>query len=228
MQDRRFLLQINLSEVPALPAPLPQAGLLCIDMKRSAPSWRWFGVRFYPELLEALAVVPTSVVRCVGNYEAAIHFIPGVSYSPDDWAWVFADQDDELRDAWSDCQSEIDNTTGGKADLVELFLAAGMPVDTPNGTGDHAFGMAVQFGFIDVADELLKAGADPKIADRNGTTPLMALASYCDETALFSAILAKGVDVNARARGGQTALKEATDHDCKELVRLLKKKGATR
>jgi ankyrin repeat protein len=116
----------------------------------------------------------------------------------------------------------------GKAELVELFLAAGMPVDTPNGTGDHAFGMAVRGGFIAIADELLKAGADPRIADGNGTTPLMDLAGYCDETALFSAILAKGVDVNARAHGGQTALSEATSHDCKEIVRLLKKKGATR
>jgi len=41
-------------------------------------------------------------------------------------------------------------------------------------------------------------------------------------------MLAKGVAVNARSRGGQTALKEATSHGCKEMVRLLKKAGVVR
>src|SRR6266545_4624074 len=91
----------------------------------------------------------------------------------------------------------------GKGEVVELFLAAGMPVDMPDGTGDHAFLMSIRGGLIEVS-------------------------KYCDETALFAAMLAKGVDVNARSRGGQTALKEATSHDCKEMVRLLKKAGAVR
>lgn len=115
MQDRKFLLQINLAEVPALPAPLPRAGLFSVDMKHSAPYWRWFGVRFYPEPSEAVAVVPPSPVRCVGNYEAAIRFMPGVSYPADEWGSVFADQDEELTDAWSDCESEIDNVIGGRS-----------------------------------------------------------------------------------------------------------------
>jgi hypothetical protein len=116
----------------------------------------------------------------------------------------------------------------GNSDLVELFLAAGMPVDTPNHLGDHAFLMSISGGFIEVAEQLLKRGADPSLADGNGITPLIELSKYCDETALFTAMLAKGVDVNVRAHGGQTALKEATSHDCTEMVRLLKKAGAVR
>ena len=116
----------------------------------------------------------------------------------------------------------------GRSDLVALFLAAGMPVDTPNRLGDHAFLMSISGGFIEVAEELLKKGADPSLADGNGITPLIELSKYCDETALFAAVLAKGVDVNVRSRGGQTALKEATAHDCTEMVRRLKKAGAVR
>jgi hypothetical protein len=114
----------------------------------------------------------------------------------------------------------------GKGGVVELFLAAGMPVDTPNRLGDHALLMSIRGGFIEVAEELLKMGADPALADENGITPLIELSRYCDETALFAAMLAKGVDVNARSRGGQTALKEATSHDCTEMVRLLNKARA--
>jgi ankyrin repeat protein len=88
--------------------------------------------------------------------------------------------------------------------------------------------MAIRGGFIEVAEELLKVGADPSLPDENGITPLIELAKYCDESALFSAILAKGVDVNVRSHGGQTALKEADGRDCKALVRLLKKAGAVR
>ena len=116
----------------------------------------------------------------------------------------------------------------GKGGVVELFLSAGMPVDTPNRLGDHAFLMSIRGGFIEVAEELLKMGADPSLPDENGITPLIELSKYCAESALFRAILAKGVDVKVRSRGGQTALSEASDHDCKELVRLLKKAGAVR
>jgi hypothetical protein len=116
----------------------------------------------------------------------------------------------------------------GKGGVVELFLAAGMPVDTPNGYGQRALLMSIRGGFIEVAEQLLKVGADPRLADKDGVTPLIELSIYCAETKLFSDILAKGVDVNARSRDGQTALKAATFHACKEMVRLLKKAGAVR
>jgi ankyrin repeat protein len=82
--------------------------------------------------------------------------------------------------------------------------------------------------YIDLAADLLAAGADPKLADQHGLTPLMELSEYCDETALFAAILQKSVDVNASSRGGRTALKGATARGCTEMVRMLTKAGAVR
>jgi hypothetical protein len=114
MKDRRFLLQINLAEVPELPAPLPRTGLFCVDMVSSAPYYRWFGIRFHPDPAEALAAPPAGQVDSVGDYEASLRFMPGASYSSADWESVFADQDHRLQDAWSDCEYGIDNVTGGR------------------------------------------------------------------------------------------------------------------
>jgi hypothetical protein len=116
----------------------------------------------------------------------------------------------------------------GEEELVHLFLAAGMPVDTPNRSGDRALLMAIRGSYIDLAADLLAAGADPKLADRDGLTPLIELSGYCDETPLFAAFIRKGVDVNAATRGGRTALKGATSRGCTEMVRLLEQAGAVR
>ena len=90
MKEHRFLVQINFAEVPELPDPIPRAGLFCVDLiGKSAPAWRWFGVRFYPAPSERLAARPSAPVPCVGKYEAEIRFMPGVSYSPDEWRRSF-------------------------------------------------------------------------------------------------------------------------------------------
>ncbi len=117
----------------------------------------------------------------------------------------------------------------GRGDLVRLFLAAGVPVDAPNRLGDRAFLMAIRGSYIDLAGEILKAGADPKLADpATGLTPLIELASYCDETKLFAAVLKAGVDAKAQTRGGLTALKNANSHGCTEFARMLKQAGAVK
>ena len=74
----------------------------------------------------------------------------------------------------------------------------------------------------------MKAGADPKLGDQVGLTPLIELSAYCDETAFFATLIQKGVDVNAATRGGYTALKAATTRGCTEMVRLLQQAGALR
>jgi hypothetical protein len=116
----------------------------------------------------------------------------------------------------------------GEHELVRLFLAAGMAIDTPNRAGERALLVAIREGYIDLAADLLKAGADPKLANQVGLTPLIELSAYCEETALFATLIQKGADVNAATRGGHTALKAATSRGCTELVRLLKQAGAVR
>jgi hypothetical protein len=119
----------------------------------------------------------------------------------------------------------------GQADVVHLFLRAGMGVDQPSRDGFHALCMAVQGGYIDLAAELLKAGADPKKSDGEvGTTALIELAAYCDETTLFRALLKAGADPSAATAGGKglSALQNAEQHGCTEMLRILKQAGAKR
>jgi hypothetical protein len=117
----------------------------------------------------------------------------------------------------------------GQEDVVRAFLAAGVSADSPNRLGDRAFLMAIRGSYMDLAAEILKAGADPKLGDAaTGLTPLIELASYCDETKLFAAVLKAGADVKAQTRGGLTALKNANGHGCTVFARLLKRAGAVR
>jgi hypothetical protein len=112
MKDRRFLLQINLAEVASLPQPLPRQGLFCVDMPASGRYFRWFAVRFYTEPSEALAVLPPTPIRCVGKYEAAMRFMPGMSYDADEWDTVFPDEDGDFQEAWAECNGEVDTMIG--------------------------------------------------------------------------------------------------------------------
>jgi len=114
----------------------------------------------------------------------------------------------------------------GQEDLVRLFLAAGVPVDAPNSLGDHALLMAIQGSYIDLAAELLKAGANPNLPDQNGYTPLIQIASFCDESALVAALIQAGGNVKARANNGKTPLSVARETGCTEIARLLKTAGA--
>ena len=113
-----------------------------------------------------------------------------------------------------------------KEDLVRLFLAAGTPVDAPGSQGDHAFLMAIKGRYITLAAEILKAGANPNLPDRNGYTPLIELASSCDETDIVAAIIKAGGNVNAKARHGKTPLSVAKAAECTAIAGMLKKAGA--
>jgi Domain of unknown function (DUF1963) len=108
LRKRRFLLQINFAEVPEIPESLPKKGILCVDLDPTAGVFRWFAIRYYAEVSDVqAAVVPPTL--CVGNYEAALRFIPGVSYPQGEtWESVLADEDDTVREAWAECQFEID------------------------------------------------------------------------------------------------------------------------
>jgi len=78
---------------------------------------------------------------------------------------------------------------------------------------------------VDLADAVLKKGADPHIADGVGVTPLM-LASGNASPMLVSKLLDRGTDTLARNVNGSTALHYAASAGRVENIKLLLAHGA--
>jgi hypothetical protein len=115
----------------------------------------------------------------------------------------------------------------GYDNVVELLLAAGVPVDAPLGSSQEtALFRAVSHGYLDIAATLLDAGANANMKDENGDSPLIHLSKFCDEVALVRTFIKRGADVNATTRGGWTPLKEAVNQHCPAIARELRKAGA--
>lgn len=83
--------------------------------------------------------------------------------------------------------------------------------------------ISVQKDRADIAEMLLKAGADVKVPTRDGTTPLM-IAAKGGKDAIVVMLLAKDADPNSRAQNGNTALLEGVGHI--EIARALLARGA--
>jgi uncharacterized protein len=105
--------------------------------------------------------------------------------------------------------------------------------------GATPLALAAEVNSLDAIKELVKGGADPRIATEQGTTPLMlACGAGTDvqrtrsqeeralalETAEF--LVAQGVDINAAGQFGWTALHAATYQGLNDVIEFLVSKGA--
>jgi ankyrin repeat protein len=105
--------------------------------------------------------------------------------------------------------------------------------------GATPLALAAEVNSLDAIKELVKAGADPRIATEEGTTPLMlAVGAGTDvqrtrsleeralalETAKF--LVEQGVDINAAGQFGWTALHCATYQGLNDVIEYLVSKGA--
>jgi ankyrin repeat protein len=84
----------------------------------------------------------------------------------------------------------------GGSSTVALILAKGARVDTKDGRGDTALGLAASIGEADTMRLLLAKGADPRAANGKGETPIILATKGFDAEAV-RLLIQKGVDVNA-------------------------------
>lgn len=133
---------------------------------------------------------------------------------------------------------------------VAFLLDKGLPVDATDATGSTALHWAAAFGRRQMADLLLSHGAYVKALNSEGVTPLWAAsvtdsldvvdlllakgaehtlhtAAACGDTARVQALLANGVDVDARTGPGLTPLLLALANRKHETAVLLLKQGAS-
>lgn len=106
----------------------------------------------------------------------------------------------------------------GYAEAATLLLSRGADLNARTGDGTSPLLMALINGHFDLANALLDHGADPRLASDNGVTPLYAVLNvqwapktlypqpraYTQQRLthieMMTALLARGVDVNARLR----------------------------
>jgi ankyrin repeat protein len=121
-------------------------------------------------------------------------------------------------------------SSGDYKDVAELLIAKGLDVNaktTEYGEARDAtpLHLAVGMGNINIADVLIKNGAelDAKFSDHQHT-PLH-LAAREGHKAVVELLIAKGADVNAKMKNGDTPLDLAILKEHKELADLLRKHG---
>jgi ankyrin repeat protein len=113
----------------------------------------------------------------------------------------------------------------GHANVVELFLTAGMDTDATDAGGTTALIWAARNGHADTVKTLLNNGADANMIDNAGKTALI-WAAAGDDISCVQALLDKGVNVNAKAFDGSTASSVAKQKGNTELVKLFELAGA--
>ena len=116
----------------------------------------------------------------------------------------------------------------GDLESVKLLLAGGIKPDAESWGGLTALEAAVGHdwysGHPDVARLLVESGAPPDSPAYAG--PVLWVAAEKGYTDVVKAMLARGVDVNAKAEDGTTALRAAAVEDHPLIVKLLAAKGA--
>jgi len=117
--------------------------------------------------------------------------------------------------------------------VVELFVAAGMDLDQTTEQPydrydepikDTALSAAIAGGNIDLANELLDAGADPNVVDVHATP--LTIASIAGEVGLVEKLLDSDADVDLKGRGGFTPLIASSLQGHKDVVERLISAGA--
>jgi len=96
---------------------------------------------------------------------------------------------------------------GDRATVTSL-LQQKLDVNAPEADGTTALHWAVRSDDLDLADRLIKAGANVKIANRYGITPLY-LASVNGSAPMIEKLLKAGADANEVSTEGETALMTA-------------------
>ena len=137
-------------------------------------------------------------------------------------ALVWAGADLRLGAASSDV---ADAAMRGDLAAVRSLVAKKADVNAPQGDGATAVHWAVYRGNKELLDVLLRAGANPTLANRAGSTPLW-LASINGDAAIISALLAAGADANERLPLGRTPLMAASRTGNVEAMTALIDRGA--
>lgn len=109
--------------------------------------------------------------------------------------------------------------------IAKLLIEAGASVNDRDEDGQTALMMAAEEGEPETVKVLLSFNADINETDEDGWSALMFAASTRDVESV-EALLNAGADVTFKDKEGKTALALARQNDKKDVVKLLKSRGA--
>ena len=120
----------------------------------------------------------------------------------------------------------IERVEQGDRTATGLFLAAGMDANAAiDQEGNTALMVAANNGRAEVVDELVQAGANVNVTNRQGVSALMRAATR-EDVALVRKLIAAKADLNHKDSRGETALSFAAARGRRETVTLLLDSGA--
>lgn len=114
---------------------------------------------------------------------------------------------------------------GDRAAVLKLIAEKG-DVNAAEPDGTTALHWAVHHNDADLVDRLLKAGANAKVANEYGSTPLSEAAAFTGNAALIEKLLKAGADVESPNADGETALMIVARNSNIEAARALLNHGA--
>jgi len=124
----------------------------------------------------------------------------------------------------------------GQFAVVDLLLKRGADINHQHPSdGEHVLHTLAAWGPQGASsprvgsehiEKLLARGANPNIAKKDGTTPLMIAAKEGAIGPILDTLLKGGADINARNKAGLTALSVARKYGRTEMAEYLRSKGA--
>ena len=115
----------------------------------------------------------------------------------------------------------------GNAEVVNLFIESGMPVDSyRKGDGYTPLMAAAAFGRQQTVNVLLEQGAKVNARDIDGQTALMKAVAY-SQTQVVDILLGAGADINVRDIRGNTIVSLALEKKDPQVMEMLTRAGVT-
>jgi len=119
-------------------------------------------------------------------------------------------------------ESFLKEVKAGNREHVELFIKAGMDINSRDKDGSTALMVTSEKGDIEMAQLLIRNGADVNAKNIDGYTALMYVA-YKGNLAIAELLIKNKADVNARDKDGWTALRYASIQGRNDIIKLLTK-----
>ena len=110
----------------------------------------------------------------------------------------------------------------GNREHAELFIKAGMDINSRDKDGSTALMVASERGDVQMAPLLIQNGADVNAKNIDGYTALMYVA-YKGNLEIAELLIKNKADVNVKDKDGWTALRYATIQQRSDIIKLLTK-----